>query len=54
MAAYSMNEDVILDLNPGFSATITVPFDVPVGTVPDAIELHNSAFSGGVKASLAR
>jgi hypothetical protein len=29
-----------------------VPFDVPVGTVPDKIELHDSAFSGGVTVKL--
>lgn len=37
---------IVLNLNPGFDITVKVPFDVPKGTVSDAIELHDSAFSG--------
>jgi hypothetical protein len=49
MAALSMNQDsMVIDMNPGFSITVKVPFDVPPGTVPDKIELHDSAFSSGV------
>lgn len=33
--------------NPGNALDTTVVFDVPVGTVPAEIELHDSAFSGG-------
>jgi hypothetical protein len=50
MAALSMNGDdaMIIDMNPGFSAKVMVPFDVPTGTDPESVELHDSAFSGGV------
>jgi hypothetical protein len=42
------------NINPGLGIDSTVvSFDVPVGAAPDAIELHDSAFSGGVKVSLA-
>jgi hypothetical protein len=42
------------NLNPGLGiANTMVAFDVPVGSVPDAIELHDSAFSGGATVSLA-
>jgi hypothetical protein len=48
MAAIRMNEDAMaLDLGPGFDITVYVPFDVPLGTQPQYIELHDSAFSGG-------
>jgi hypothetical protein len=42
------------NLNPGLGIDSTVvSFDVPAGAAPDAVELHDSAFSGGVKVSLA-
>jgi hypothetical protein len=42
------------NINPGLGIDSTVvSFDVPVGAAPEAIELHDSAFSGGVKVSLA-
>ena len=42
------------NINPGLGiAKTVVSFDVPVGAAPEAIELHDSAFSGGVKVSLA-
>ena len=40
------------DINPGNSIDVVVSFDVPAGTVVDTAELHDSAFSGGVKLSL--
>ncbi|MGY1750935.1 DUF4352 domain-containing protein [Modestobacter sp. SYSU DS0511] len=40
------------EINPGNSLTSKVVFDVPAGTVPTAIELHDSAFSGGVTVDL--
>ncbi|WP_255502937.1 DUF4352 domain-containing protein [Mycolicibacterium sp. CH28] len=53
MAALSMNEDsMAIDLNPGFTLNVKVPFDVPPGTQPSAVVLHDSAFSGGAKVSL--
>ena len=36
------------EINPGNSLNSRVVFDVPTGMVPAAIELHDSAFSGGV------
>jgi Domain of unknown function (DUF4352) len=46
------NESMLMDMNPGFTITTQVPFDVPVGTTASAIEVHDSAFSGGAKISL--
>lgn len=40
------------EINPGNSLNSKVVFDVPAGTVPTAIELHDSAFSGGVTVDL--
>ncbi|GAA4736859.1 DUF4352 domain-containing protein [Modestobacter marinus] len=40
------------EINPGNSLNSKVIFDVPAGTVPTAIELHDSAFSGGVTVDL--
>ncbi len=39
-------------INPGNSLTGTVVFDVPVDAVPASLELHDSAFSGGVTVAL--
>lgn len=51
-AAEALNDQISVDLNPGFTITFQVPFDVPPGTVPTSIELHDSAFSGGVTMTL--
>jgi hypothetical protein len=40
------------EINPGNTLNSKVVFDVPTGTVPTAIELHDSAFSGGVTVKL--
>lgn len=40
------------EINPGDTLSSKVVFDVPAGTVPTAIELHDSAFSGGVTVNL--
>jgi hypothetical protein len=40
------------EINPGNTLNSKVIFDVPSGTVPTAIELHDSAFSGGVTVDL--
>lgn len=40
------------EINPGNSLAAKVVFDVPAGTVPASIELHDSAFSGGVTVAL--
>jgi hypothetical protein len=39
-------------LNPGLGIDTVVSFDVPPGTVPTSIELHDSAFSGGATVRL--
>jgi hypothetical protein len=52
MASYAMNSNatMVLDMNPGFTLTaVKVPFDVPPGTQVSAVELHDSAFSGGAR-----
>jgi hypothetical protein len=36
------------DINPGNSVSGIVVFDVPNGQTPGHLELHDSAFSGGV------
>lgn len=40
------------DVNPGNTLNSKVVFDVPAGTTPSSIELHDSAFSGGVTVTL--
>lgn len=40
------------NINPGLGIDTVVSFDVPPGSVPEAIELHDSMFSGGVLVSL--
>ena len=40
------------NINPGLAVDTIVSFDVPPGTAPDAVELHDSAFSGGTTVSL--
>ncbi|WP_409330803.1 DUF4352 domain-containing protein [Trujillonella humicola] len=40
------------EINPGNMVVSKVVFDVPAGTVPTSIELHDSSFSGGVTVSL--
>jgi hypothetical protein len=56
MAALSMNRDdnaMVIDMNPGFSITAKVPFDVPPGTQVSAVEVHDSALSGGARVKVA-
>lgn len=40
------------EINPGNTLNSKVVFDVPAGTTPTTVELHDSAFSGGVTVSL--
>jgi hypothetical protein len=48
VAALALNERaIILDMNPGFSVKVWLPFDVPPGVDIVKIELHDSAFSRG-------
>lgn len=37
------------DINPGITRSTRVVFDIPVGVVPVAIEVHDSMFSGGAR-----
>jgi hypothetical protein len=53
-AVYDFNQSGMVDLNPGLTASATVPFQVPNGEQFTFVEVHDSAFSGGVKVSLAR
>jgi hypothetical protein len=40
------------EINPGNTLNSKVVFDVPAGTAPTSIELHDSAFSGGITVDL--
>jgi hypothetical protein len=40
------------DINPGLSIETVASFDVPPGTVPGVLEVHDSMFSGGAKIRL--
>lgn len=40
------------NINPGLSVESVASFDVPPGAEPDAIELHDSMFSGGATVNL--
>lgn len=40
------------DINPGNSVNGAIVFDIPKDQVPTTAELHDSAFSGGVKVTL--
>jgi hypothetical protein len=40
------------NINPGLSIDTIVSFDVPTGSAPEAVELHDSAFSGGARVDL--
>ncbi|MFC8530269.1 DUF4352 domain-containing protein [Nocardia sp. NPDC057227] len=51
-AEINVNEEIITEINPGNSVNVTVVFDVPAGSVPATLELHDSAFSGGAKVAI--
>lgn len=51
-AGRRVNDDVDGTLNPGFTISVAVVFDVPPGTTPFAVELHDSMWSNGVKVAL--
>ncbi|WP_306359211.1 DUF4352 domain-containing protein [Nocardia sp. CC227C] len=54
MAAMNLQAETSLyaRINPGNSITAQLVYDLPAGSVPDHIVLHDSMFSGGVKVSL--
>lgn len=45
-------DNTLADLNPGDSVETAVAFDVPIGTDPESIELHDGPFSDGVTVGL--
>jgi hypothetical protein len=49
-----MNEQggIMSDINPGNSIQVKAAFDVPPGTQPAELEVHDSMFSGGAKVRL--
>jgi hypothetical protein len=47
-----MPNSYFVQVNPGLEIEPSVAFDVPVGTVPDGIYLHDSGLSGGVMVNL--
>jgi hypothetical protein len=40
------------EVNPGNAVDIACVYDLPMGTTPAAIELHDSALSGGATVKL--
>ena len=52
-AIYMKDNEVFLnEINPGYSVKGTLVFDMPKGTEPASIELHDSPFSDGVTVKL--
>jgi hypothetical protein len=53
-ASMWMNQEggIMSDINPGNSIQVRAAFDVPPGTQPAELELHDSMFSGGVSVRL--
>ncbi|RVW07946.1 DUF4352 domain-containing protein [Prescottella agglutinans] len=48
MATITLDQGVAFEqINPGNSVEATIVFDVPPGTVPAVLEVHDSVFSGG-------
>ena len=51
-AAIYLDDYITAEINPGNSVQGTVVFDIPADAVPASVELHDSAFSGGVSVTL--
>ncbi|UGT53759.1 DUF4352 domain-containing protein [Nocardia asteroides] len=51
-AELNVNTDLSAGINPGNKVSVIIAFDVPKGTVPAAIEFHDSMFSGGTRVAL--
>ena len=51
-AIYMDQESMAIDLGPGLSLTVKIPFDVPPGATLSSLVLHDSAFSSGVTVSI--
>ncbi|WP_084519609.1 DUF4352 domain-containing protein [Nocardia mexicana] len=52
MAELNLNKGVATEINPGNKISVVLAFDVPKGTVPAAVEFHDSMFSGGVRVAI--
>ncbi|MGW6729048.1 DUF4352 domain-containing protein [Nocardia sp. NPDC055029] len=54
MAGINVNDGTAMasEINPGNSVDVVIVFDVPAGTTPTTLELHDSAFSRGAKVAL--
>ena len=53
-AAVVMNKSsMVITMEPGATITVKLPFDVPAGALPAAVELHDSVFSRGVRVQMA-
>ncbi|WP_165692564.1 DUF4352 domain-containing protein [Mycolicibacterium fortuitum] len=46
-AALKRNDRMYIDINPGFYASLEIPFDIPEGTPLMAIQFHESSRSAG-------
>ncbi|MET8776184.1 DUF4352 domain-containing protein [Nocardia sp. NPDC004654] len=51
-AEINVNDHLSEEINTGNKVSITIVFDVPRGTVPAAVEFHDSVFSGGARVAL--
>ncbi|MFG2442288.1 DUF4352 domain-containing protein [Nocardia fluminea] len=51
-AEINVNDQLSAEINPGNKTSMVLVFDVPVGTVPTAVEFHDSAFSAGARVAL--
>jgi hypothetical protein len=51
-ASMWMNSSIQSDINPGNSVQVKEAFDVPPGTQPSVLEVHDSMMSGGAMVHL--
>ncbi|MFC4375250.1 DUF4352 domain-containing protein [Nocardia halotolerans] len=51
-AELNFNDQLSAAINPGNNVSMVLVFDVPPGTVPAAVEFHDSAFSNGARVAL--
>ncbi|WP_245545933.1 DUF4352 domain-containing protein [Nocardia higoensis] len=52
MAEVNLHDHMATTINPGNTIDVVLAFDLPVGTVADKLQLHDSMFSGGAKVAL--
>ncbi|WP_255495593.1 DUF4352 domain-containing protein [Nocardia sp. GTS18] len=51
-AELAINPDLTSEINPGNKKSVIIAFDVPTGTDPAALVLHDSMFSNGARVAL--